>query len=309
MSEPSKGEQAKPNQTDGELSPASSSKFEATDADADQPQSDGESNPVEPSDSWAEVDQVLANVPVTASSTRTTKARSHSEPLAKDTVQPAGGRVTQDRIKAIDPFGPLVMVETAFLASTASLIWLVNYYFPMGPLLRIFFPIPIALVYLRWGHRAAWMSALVSGLLLSVLMGPARSVLFLMPFACMGVVLGVLWRRHASWAVSISIGALIGSFGFFFRLWIVSIMLGDDLWLYLMAQVTSLVEWGVVKLGLLIQPNLTVIQAAAVVLVIVNNLVYLFVVHLVAWLLLNRLGNPIPRPPQWVQVLMDYEGE
>ncbi|HEY9861167.1 MAG TPA: hypothetical protein V6D16_16825, partial [Candidatus Obscuribacterales bacterium] len=58
---------------------------------------------------------------------------------------------------------PLAMVETAFLASTASLIWLVNYYFPMGPLLRIFFPVPIALVYLRWGHRAAWMSALVSG--------------------------------------------------------------------------------------------------------------------------------------------------
>ena len=66
---------------------------------------------------------------------------------------------------------PLSMVETAFLASTASLIWLINYYFPLGPVLRIFFPIPIALVYLRWGHRASWMSALVSGLLLSVLMG------------------------------------------------------------------------------------------------------------------------------------------
>ncbi|MFN6517890.1 MAG: DUF2232 domain-containing protein, partial [Nostoc sp. CreGUA01] len=25
-------------------------------------------------------------------------------------------------------------------------------------------------------------------------------------------------------------------------------------------------------------------------------------------LLFDRLGNPIPRPPHWVQVLMDYEG-
>ena len=41
--------------------------------------------------------------------------------------------------------------------------------------------------------------------------------------------------------------------------------------------------------------------------ILVNNIVYLFVVHLVALLLLDRLGNPIPRPPSWVQVLIDYE--
>ena len=57
----------------------------------------------------------------------------------------------------------LVTVETAFLASTASLIWLINYFFPLGPVLRIFFPIPTALAYLRWNSRAAWMTALVSG--------------------------------------------------------------------------------------------------------------------------------------------------
>ncbi|NES71958.1 MAG: DUF2232 domain-containing protein, partial [Okeania sp. SIO2D1] len=73
---------------------------------------------------------------------------------------------------------PIVLVETAFLASTASLIWFINYYFPLGPLLRVFFPVPIALLYLRWGNRAAWMGAAVSGLLLSVLMGPTRSILF-----------------------------------------------------------------------------------------------------------------------------------
>jgi uncharacterized protein YybS (DUF2232 family) len=41
--------------------------------------------------------------------------------------------------------------------------------------------------------------------------------------------------------------------------------------------------------------------------ILVNNIVYLFVVHLVALLLLDRLGNPIPRPPRWVQLLIDYE--
>lgn len=202
---------------------------------------------------------------------------------------------------------PLVLVETAFLASTASLIWLVNYYFPLGPLLRIFFPVPIALVYLRWGNRAAWMAALVSGLLLSVLMGPPRSIQFFMPFGLLGVLLGACWRRRTSWVVSIGLGTLLGTIGFFFRFWLLSILLGEDVWVYLIVQVNQMLEWVFVKLGLLIEPNLLMIQAIAIGMVFISNLVYLFVVHLVSLLLLERLGNPIPQPPAWVQVLLDYE--
>ncbi|MGL5058682.1 MAG: DUF2232 domain-containing protein [Microcoleus sp.] len=201
----------------------------------------------------------------------------------------------------------LRLVETAFLASTASLIWLVNYYFPLGPVLRVFFPIPIALVYLRWGSRASWMSALVSGLLLSVLMGPTRSILYVMPFGIMGVLLGGLWRRQANWSLSIVLGGILGSIGFFFRFWLLSALVGQDLWAYVTAQVTELVEWVFVKLGLLSVPSLRVIEAIATCSIVLSNIIYLFVVHLVALLLLDRLGNPIPRPPHWVQVLIDYE--
>jgi uncharacterized protein YybS (DUF2232 family) len=205
-----------------------------------------------------------------------------------------------------EPQSPIVMVETAFLASASSLIWLMNFYFPF-PLFRVFFPIPIAIAYLRWGHRAAWMATLVSGLLLSVLMGPVRSVIFIMPFGMLGVLLGVLWRRGARWSTAIALGGLLGTIGYFFRLWLSSILLGEDLWAYATAQVTELLEWLFVKLGLLIQPNLAMIQAAIFLLLLLSNLVYVFVVHLVAWITLDRLGNPIPRPPKWVQVLMDYE--
>jgi len=202
---------------------------------------------------------------------------------------------------------PLVLVETAFLASTASLIWLVNSYFPPGPLLRIFFPVPIALVYLRWGHRAAWMSAFVSGLLLSVLMGPPRSIQYFIPFALLGVLLGACWRRRTSWAVSIFLGTILGTIGFFFRFWLLSILLAEDLWVYGINQVTSFLDWLFLKLGLLIEPSVIVINLIAIAIVIISNLVYLFVVHLASWLLLERLGNPIPPPPHWVQVILDYE--
>lgn len=200
----------------------------------------------------------------------------------------------------------VVMVETAFLASTASLIWLINYYFPLGPVLKMFFPVPIALVYMRRGHRASWMAALVSGLLLSVLQGPTRSILFLIPYGLMGVQLGALWKRQAHWFFSIGIGTLLGTFGFFFRFWLLSILLSEDLWIYVMTQITEFLEWVFVKLGLLAQPSLTLIEVVAILAIIFNNLIYLFVVHLVALLIFDRLKNPIPRPPQWVQALLDY---
>lgn len=202
---------------------------------------------------------------------------------------------------------PLKMVETAFLASTASLIWFINYYLSLGPLLRIFFPVPIALVYLRWGARAAWMATAVSGLLLSVLMGPTRGILYIVPFALMGVMLGATWKRRAAWAISIGLGAMLGTIGFFFRFWLLSVLSGEDLWIYTITQVTRFAEWAFLRLGVLAQPSVSLIEVAAIALVFLQNLVYLFVVHLAAWLLLGRLGNPIPPPPQWVQVLMDYD--
>lgn len=202
---------------------------------------------------------------------------------------------------------PLRMVETAFLASTSSLLWFINFYFPFGPVLRIFFPIPIALVYLRWGRRAAIMSALTTGLLLSVLTGPVRSLLFMIPFALMGVLLGETWYRRSPWLVSITLSSLLGTVGVFFRLWFLSLLSGEDLWIYLINQVTEITEWVFLKLQILAVPDVLIVNLGAIALIFFNNLLYLFVVHLAAWLLFDRLGNPIPRPPQWVQTIMNYD--
>ncbi len=200
---------------------------------------------------------------------------------------------------------PIILVETAFLASTASLLWLFNYYLPGIPIFRIFFPIPIALIYLRWGQRAGWMTALVSGLLLSVLLGPTRSILFVIPYGLMGVQLGACWRRQSSWLTSIALGALLDCIGVFFRFWLTSAFIGEDLWMYLMARIHDLAEWIFVQLGILAEPSLFVIQALAIILILFSNIVYLFVVHLVALLMFEKLGNPIPKAPAWVDTLLD----
>ena len=225
-----------------------------------------------------------------------------SEPISTYTVPSRTKNVRQNKVST----DTVVMVETAFLASAASLVWLINYYFPVGPFLKIFFPIPIALIYLRRGNRASWMAAIVSSLLLLVLMGPTRSVFFLMPYGLMGVILGACWQRKLSWLFSIGLGAIIGSLGLVFRFWLNSILIGENLWVYVITQITQLLDWIFFKLGILAQPDFALIQILAVGSIVVQNLVYLFAVHLVALMLLDRLDNPIPRPPEWVRVLLDY---
>ena len=176
----------------------------------------------------------------------------------------------------------------------------------MGPFLRIFFPIPIALVYLRRGNRASLMTALVAGLLLSVLMGPTRSIIFLIPYGVMGILLGACWYKKTSWSLSIPLGALIGSLGLLFRLWLFSILLGEDLWVYMITQITEIADWIFLKLGILAEPSFFLIQILTIAIIFFNNLVYLLAVHLIALMLLDRLGNPISRPPKWIQILLDY---
>lgn len=210
---------------------------------------------------------------------------------------------------------PLSLVETAFLASAAGLIWLVSYYLSVSPWMRILFPTPIALVYLRWGGRAAWMAALVTSLLLSVLMGPYLSLLFFIPYGLLGVQLGAMWKRDSPWALSIGIGTLIATFSFFFRIWLLSLLLGEDVWAYLTNRIADFVDWGtailvgwgILGIGAFGRPDVTLVQVLTLGAVILSDIVYLFTVHLGAWVLLNRLGNPIPDPPEWVQVLLEDE--
>jgi uncharacterized protein YybS (DUF2232 family) len=205
----------------------------------------------------------------------------------------------------IDPRHPRIMVETAFLASTSALLWILNFYFPIGPVFRMMFALPTAIAYLRWGKRAAWMTAIVASLLLGVLMGPPRSLLFLIPFGLLGVLLGGLWRAKKSWAYSFGWGVLLMNIGVVFQMIFASLLSGTNLWVYVNQQVRGLLGWGFEKLGLLIDPSLGAVQLVGIGLVTVQSLGYLLLVHLVALLLMQRLGHPIPDPPPWLAAMID----
>ncbi len=200
---------------------------------------------------------------------------------------------------------PLPIVETAFMASTTAMLFLINYYFPVGPLLRMFFPTPIALIFLRWGYRSAWKCVLVSVLLLTLIMGPTRSIQFLIPHGFVGIFLGYAWKRSLPWSFTITIGSLINSLGVFFQAFLISVLIQENIWLYFIVQITQLLSNILQFFGVFDPPSLFFVQGFAVASIFCSNFFYQCLIHIGAWLVLDRLGNPIPAPPTWVQNLLD----
>jgi len=203
----------------------------------------------------------------------------------------------------MSPKPALVVVETAFLASATAIIFLINFYFPL-PFVRLLYPLPTVLVYWRWGGRSAWIAVIVTALLLTILMGPTRSLQYLIPHGLQGVLLGYLWRRGVSWFVSVPIGTMLGSLGTTFQLVLVSVLLGENVWLYSIIQASSFLNWLLPQWGILDQPDLIAIQALAIAGIIGGNFIYLLLVHIGAWLLFDRLQISIPAPPQWLETLL-----
>jgi uncharacterized protein YybS (DUF2232 family) len=212
---------------------------------------------------------------------------------------------SREMIVPLEQRAPRIMVETAFLASTTAILWILNFYFPIGPLFRMLFSLPTAIAFLRWHRRAAWMTTIVASLLLGILMGPLRSIQFFVPYGLLGVFLGGVWKAQKGWSVSMGWGILIATFGFFFQATVVSLMVGTNLWIYLNQQVRNLLAWVFERLGVLLDPSLAAVQVIAVVMIMIQALLYVLLVHLVALLLLERIGYPIPAPPKWLQAILD----
>ncbi|MEN9204362.1 MAG: DUF2232 domain-containing protein [Thermostichales cyanobacterium SZTDM-1c_bins_54] len=194
-------------------------------------------------------------------------------------------------------------VEAAFLASTAALLWLLSFT-PLLPLVRLLFPLPVALAVLRWDPRTGAMTVAVATLLLTLLIGPTRSVLYCMPYGILGWQCGRLWRQQRSWYRSLADSTLLMTLGLIFQLSLSSLLVGENLWSYVTLQLTGLTNGLLSWLGLEVVAPLLLVQGVIVGFIAFNSLIYALTMHLIAAMLMERLQCPLPLPPPWLMALL-----
>ena len=197
------------------------------------------------------------------------------------------------------------LMDTAYLAAATGLLWVALYYLPVGsPLFRLALPLPLTLLQLRHGWRCAVEGLVVTALLLVALMGPIRGPLVVFPYGLLALWLGWCWRRRRSWWLSWGVGSVIGTLGFLVRVAVLSVMVGENLWVVITTAAAGLLERLAGVVGLAAAVDLGQVQVAAVLLVWVQNLIIVLALHAVAYWIFPRLQAPISEPPAALRALV-----
>ncbi len=190
------------------------------------------------------------------------------------------------------------LMDTAYLAAATALLWVALYYLPVGsPLFRLALPLPLALLQLRHGWRCAVEGVVVSALLLVALMGPIRGPLVLFPYGLLSLWLGWGWRRRCSWWITLGLGGVIGALGFLVRVAVLSVLVGENLWVLITSAAARLLDRFSSVVGLGPGLDLSQVQLAALLLVLLQNLIVVLCLHAVAYWIFPRLEAPIGEPP------------
>ena len=201
------------------------------------------------------------------------------------------------------------LMDTAYLAAATALLWVALYYLPVGsPLFRLALPLPLALLQLRHGWRCAVEGLVVTALLLVALMGPIRGPLVVFPYGLLALWLGWCWRARvgwrSSWWLSWGVGSLIGAAGFLVRVAVLSVLVGENLWVLITTAAAGLLEKLAGLVGLSASIELAQVQLAALALVWVQNVIVVLALHAVAYWIFPRLHSPIPEPPDSLRALV-----
>ena len=136
-------------------------------------------------------------------------------------------------------------------------------------------------------------------------MGPFRGTLFLFPYGILAFWLGWCWLKKKSWRISLTIGVIIGTLGFFLRVIALSTLVGDNLWVLITRASYGILEKLIGLFNLSSSPSILIIQLSAISLIIFQEIVYVLTVHVVAYSLFPRFKITIPDPPRLFNSLVD----
>ncbi len=202
----------------------------------------------------------------------------------------------------------LKIVESSYLAAATSLIWIALYYLPIGgAVFRLALPLPLALLQIRRGFKTGIEGVTICVMLLTALMGPLRGPLVLFPYGFLSLWLGYSWKQGWNWWLSWSVGVAIGTMGFLVRVFVLSILVGENLWVIITRAGAALLEKGIDLFNLPFTPDMTQVQIVALCLVITQEIVYVLCLHAMAYWIFPRLKSSMPDPPAVLENLISLE--
>ena len=202
----------------------------------------------------------------------------------------------------------LKIVESSYLAAATALIWIALYYLPIGgAVFRLALPLPLALLQIRRGVKTGIEGVTICVMLLTALMGPLRGPLVLFPYGLLSLWLGYCWEKGWNWWLSWSVGVSIGTMGFLVRVFALSLLVGENLWVILTPVSYTHLRKGIDIFNLSFTPDMRQVQIVALCLIITQEIIYVLCLHALAYWIFPRLKSSIPEPPALLEKIISLE--
>ena len=95
--------------------------------------------------------------------------------------------------------------------------------------------------------------------------------------------------------------------GFLVRVFVLSLLVGENLWVILTRAGAGLLEKGIDILNLSFTPDMRQVQIVALCLIITQEIIYVLCLHALAYWIFPRLKSSIPEPPALLEKLISLE--
>ena len=97
---------------------------------------------------------------------------------------------------------------------------------------------------------------------------------------------------------------VLGTLGFLVRVLVLSLLVGENLWVVITRAGAGMLERVITLLHLPISADLASVQLMALVLVVLQELIYVLSLHALAFWIFPRLRSSIPGPPRLLHGLV-----
>ncbi|GAQ91929.1 hypothetical protein KFL_008840030 [Klebsormidium nitens] len=193
------------------------------------------------------------------------------------------------------------LVEVAMLAATTGLAYALSTLLRLEGYFATFFPLPLVVAAIRGNVRAAVKTLVATTLLLFVLTGPLRAVLYVVSYGSLGLAMGAGWRLRVRWLPSVLLLALVRVASLLASLAVSSWLLRENIPRLILTQFHASLTAMFHTVGLPSGPSMPTVCGIASAALLFNSASYVFLLHILYTILLKRLGLQVaPAAPAWV---------
>uniref|UniRef100_A0A1J3EKR7 DUF2232 domain-containing protein n=1 Tax=Noccaea caerulescens TaxID=107243 RepID=A0A1J3EKR7_NOCCA len=195
----------------------------------------------------------------------------------------------------------LRLVECAMFAAVTGLVYFLSNSLAIENYFGCFFSLPIVISSIRWNIAGGRKTMVATVMLLFILSGPVKALTYFLTHGLVGLAIGSLWRKKASWRLSIFLCTMVRALGLIGYVLTSSFLIRENILAVITINIHASLSYLFTAMGLNIMPSMSLIYMIFGTVLLLNSGFFVLLLHLLYSVFLTRLGMKSSlRLPAWL---------